>query len=233
MKTDILAIGAHPDDIEIGMGGTAAKAVQNGLSVTFAHLTKAELSSNGTVEQRLKESEKAAKTLGVSSPVTYSFTDRGLLGEKDKAIMELVKLIRELQPAYIFAPHFHDRHPDHGHCADIVREAFFSAGIKKYGAGNAFKPTALYYYQINGLHRPEFAVDISQSIEKKFKALACFDSQFTSGANSEATPLNDGYLLDLRARDRLMGRETGVAYAEGFYSEGLLLYPFPAGGGKG
>lgn len=226
MKTDILAIGAHPDDVEIGMGGTLSKAVKSNLSVTIANLTKAELSSNGTVEERLTESAKAAETLGVSAPITYDFPDRGLLSTREKAILTLVKLIRKLQPEYIFAPHFQDRHPDHGHCAEIVREAFFSAGIRKYGELEAYKPKALYYYQINGLQYPEFAIDITENVEEKFEALACFSSQFNASENTVGTPLNNGYLKDLRARNRLLGKDAGVSYAEGFYAEGMLLYPF-------
>lgn len=226
MSIDILAIGAHPDDIEIGMGGTIAKAAANGKSVVMAHLTKAELSSNGTIEQRLNESSAAAKVLGVSEPVTYSFSDRGLLADREAAIDALVTLIRRVKPARIFAPYYKDRHPDHGHCAEITKEAFFTAGIKKYGEGEAFKPGSLYYYQINGLSKPDFAVDISEVIHLKYEALECFTSQFLSAKDSVKTPLNDGYLEDLKARDRLLGREAGVSYAEGFVSEGLLLYPF-------
>ncbi|SDN36664.1 bacillithiol biosynthesis deacetylase BshB1 [Alkalicoccus daliensis] len=227
MKADILAVGAHPDDIEIGMGGTIAKAAANGKTVVMAHLTKAELSSNGSVEERLKESAAAAKVLGAEKPLSYSFSDRGLLNERKEAIAALVKLIREVKPVHIFAPYHEDRHPDHGHCGEIVKEAFFSAGIKKYGEGESFKPEALYYYQINGLIKPDFAIDISAFMNQKYEALACFASQFQSGKNKVETPLTNGYLDDLRARDRLLGRETGVSSAEGFVSERLLLYPFP------
>lgn len=227
MKLDLMAVGAHPDDVEIGMGGTAAKAATAGKKVRFVHLTKAELSSNGTVEERLKESEKASRVLGALSPVSLSFPDRGLPGSRESIIEELVRLIRESRPDYLFAPYPEDRHPDHSHCSHLVKEAFFSAGIKKFGEGEAWRPRALYYYQINGMGSPDFAVDISGTVEKKYEALESFKSQFMSSPGAAITPLNSGYLEDLRARDRLTGREAGTGWAEGFNTNALLLHdPF-------
>jgi N-acetylglucosamine malate deacetylase 1 len=227
MKIDIIAIGAHPDDIEIGMGGSAAKAAESGKKVQFVHLTKAELSSNGTVEEREEESKKACSRLGVLEPVALNYPDRGLLNKREEIIAELVQLIRTGRPDYLFAPYFEDRHPDHAHCSSLVKEAFFSSGIKKYGFKEAWRPKNLYYYQINGLGNPDFAIDITETAEKKFEALQCFKSQFEKIPEAASTPLNSGYLEDLRARDRLTGRESGVDYAEGFKTDALLLHnPF-------
>jgi N-acetylglucosamine malate deacetylase 1 len=226
MKNKIMAVGAHPDDVEIGMGGTIAKFINKGWKANLVHLTKAELSSNGTVEEREKESQAACETLGAEPPISFSYADRGLMLEREEIISELVQIIRKEQPTILFAPSSIDRHPDHGHCSELVKEAYFSSGIQKYGLGKAYRPSALYYYQINGLGKPDFAVDISSSIDKKYKALECFSSQFQQSKQSVKTPLNDRYLEDLKSRDRLTGKEAGVSFAEGFKSESLLLHDF-------
>lgn len=223
---DVLAIGAHPDDVEIGMGGTIAKYRQEGKNVMIIHLTEAELSSNGTVENRQLEAKRACETLDLPDPIQFQFPDRKLLDCREEVIEALVKVIRRLRPKVVFAPHHQDRHPDHGHCGQLAKEAFFSAGIKKYlssETSSSFKPDALYFYQINGIVTPDFLIDISRSIDLKYKALACFESQFSSQAGQVKTPLNNGFLERLKARDHLLGGEVGVNYAEGFFSEKPIL----------
>ncbi|PYZ94537.1 bacillithiol biosynthesis deacetylase BshB1 [Salipaludibacillus keqinensis] len=225
-KVDLLAIGAHPDDVEIGMGGTIAKYRQAGKNVVIVHLTEAGLSSNGTIETRQIEAENACKVLGISNPVQFQFPDRQLLSVREEAIAALVTVIRQYRPKLLFAPYFQDRHPDHGHCGEIVREAFFSSGIKKYLEDEtelAYRPHALYFYQINGLTTPDFLVDISDSIDVKYSALACFKSQFSPQVGKVKTPLNSGFLEKLKARDQLLGNEVGVNYAEGFFSDKPIL----------
>ncbi|QKS71117.1 bacillithiol biosynthesis deacetylase BshB1 [Paenalkalicoccus suaedae] len=214
--TDILAVGAHPDDVEIGMGGTLYKYRDK--KTMIVHLTQAELSSNGTVATRLEESKRACDILNVDKTTTLTFPDRGLYTQRDKVIDELVKIIRETKPRFLFAPSKIDRHPDHGMCAELVAEAFFNSGIKRFKPelGDAFRPKALYFYQINGLHTPDFTIDISKSLEKKQEALEAFKSQFESTSTSTQTPLNNGYVEDVLARDKLIGRNSGVLYAEGF-----------------
>lgn len=226
-RVDILAVGAHPDDVEIGMGGTIAKYANEGKKIKMVHLTKAELSSNGTVEMRQAEARKAGDILGVKEHIQLSFPDRRLLEVREEAVLSLVKIIRTYKPKVVFAPNAQDRHPDHGHCGELVKEAVFSAGIKKYleeFSQTAYRPKALYYYQINGWIDPDFLIDTSATEERKFAALACFESQFTiNEPNSVKTPLNNGYLDRLRARDHLLGAEVGVEYAEGFIVEKPLL----------
>ncbi|UTR17090.1 bacillithiol biosynthesis deacetylase BshB1 [Salipaludibacillus sp. LMS25] len=219
---DIMAVGAHPDDVEIGMGGTIAKYSRLDKKVVIINLTEAELSSNGTVETRQKEAEKACERLGVQTRVQLRFPDRGLLESRQKAIDEIVKLIRHYRPRLVFAPFHQDRHPDHGHCGDICREAVFSATIKKYlpqESNDRFQVQALYYYQINGSSQPDFLIDISDDKETKYSALACFKSQFNNETNSLKTPLNSGYIDLLQAREQLLGSEAGTIAAEGFFCE--------------
>ncbi|MEK4028986.1 MULTISPECIES: bacillithiol biosynthesis deacetylase BshB1 [Bacillaceae] len=225
IKADILAFGAHADDIEIGMGGTAAKYAAAGKTVVFCDLTKAELSSNGTVASRAEEANKAAALLGVRERLTLDLPDRGLFLTQE-AIQAVAEVIRRYQPKVIFAPYEKDRHPDHGACSRIVQEAFFSAGIKKYQTtahGNAHKAERLYFYMINGFHTPDFCVDTGEFMDKKKQSLCTYQSQFQMGEKSVATPLTTGYIEAVEARDRLMGKEVGRTFAEGFLTTVPLL----------
>ncbi|ADU30161.1 bacillithiol biosynthesis deacetylase BshB1 [Evansella cellulosilytica] len=224
-QLDMLAIGAHPDDVEIGMGGTLAKYASKGFKTAILNLTKAELSSNGTVEGRQLEADKAAKVLQTER-IQLSFQDRRLFESKSECILAIVNVIRKYRPKVVFAPNSNDRHPDHGHCSVLVKEAVFSAGIKKFAPDSnfvAYRPNYLYYYQINGMIVPDFVIDISDFIDKKLKALSCYESQFTKGVTGVDTPLTDGYIEKVRGREHLLGSDHGLAYAEGFKSEKPLL----------
>lgn len=223
--TDILAFGAHADDVEIGMSGTIAKYVKQGKKVVICDLTEAELSSNGTVPIRKKEAEEAAKLLGVSDRINLGFPDRGLYVD-EKKIKYIVDVIRKYRPRVVFVPYKKDRHPDHGQCSLVVQEAVFSAGIRKYTTEDnwqAHKIENLYHYMINGFHQPDFVIDISQEINTKITALKVYKSQFELQTESIETPLTNGYIESVVARERLYGKEIGVEYAEGFKTTKPLL----------
>ncbi|NJP38912.1 bacillithiol biosynthesis deacetylase BshB1 [Alkalicoccus luteus] len=224
MTDTILCIGAHPDDIEIGMGGTAAKLSAAGTEVVFVSLTAAELSSNGNPELRAREASAAADVLGVKTSHILSFADRGLRLDERDVHDEIVRLIRAWRPRWLFAPSAADRHPDHRHCSDIVREAFFTSGIHRYAEEAAYRPENLFYYQINGPGNPQTAVDITRWADRKYEALDCYRSQFEKMEGGVPTPLTNGYMEDVKARDRLTGREAGVTFAEGFTAEKLPLF---------
>ncbi|PLS16419.1 bacillithiol biosynthesis deacetylase BshB1 [Bacillus sp. M6-12] len=220
-KTDILAFGAHADDVEIGMGGTISKYAAQGKKIVICDLTKAELSSNGNVDTRVTEAKAAASILGAAERITLNLPDRGLF-MKDEYIRKITEVIRTYKPFAIFAPYTADRHPDHGNCARLVEEAVFSAGIKKYETANGQEPHRtrnLYFYMINGFHQPGFVVDISLHIEQKLASLNAYTSQFQKLEGSLDTPLTHGYIESIEARERLFGKEAGVAYAEGFFSK--------------
>ena len=222
---DILAFGAHSDDVEIGMGGTIAKYTKKGFQIGICDLTQAELSSNGTVETRKNEAALAAEILGASPRISLTLPDRGLFPSQ-AAIREAVAVIRKHKPKLVFVPYPKDRHPDHGHAAEIVEEAVFSAGIHKYEDAEkqpAHKVQNVYYYMINGFHKPEFVIDISETINQKKESLAAYQSQFTRSRQSVETPLTNGYIETVEAREKLLGKEVGVAYAEGFFSKRTLL----------
>lgn len=224
-KCDILAFGAHADDVEIGMGGTIAKYVKKGYNIVICDLTEAELSSNGTVDLRRQEAKNAADILGVKHRIQLKIPDRGLR-VTDEYIKKVVTVIRAFQPKIVFAPYYEDRHPDHGNCARIVDEAVFSAGIHKYEDEENLKPhkvDEIYYYMINGFHRPHFLIDISETIQDKLNSLRAYKSQFNKSEHTIETPLTNGYIETVESRERLFGKERGIPFAEGFMTKKPLL----------
>ncbi|MBA4536102.1 bacillithiol biosynthesis deacetylase BshB1 [Bacillus aquiflavi] len=224
INVDILAFGAHADDVEIGMGASIVKLTKAGKKVAICDLTEAELSSNGTVMLRKEEAKKAASILGVSFRQTIGLPDRGLQ-LKEEYIKKIVAIIRRYRPATVFAPFFEDRHPDHGNCARLVEEAVFSAGIRKYDCGSNLsyhKVANIYFYMINGFHKPDFVIDVSDEIDQKLASLQAYASQFNQEASFK-TPLTNGYIETVKARERLFGKEVGVEFAEGFKVKRPLL----------
>lgn len=223
---DILAFGAHPDDVEIGMAGTIATYTKKGMRIGICDLTEADLSSNGTVETRKMEAEQAATILGVSTRLNLAFRDRGLSFDQEVKMKEIVDVIRTYRPTAVFVPYEVDRHPDHGHCASLVREAVFSAGIRNYH-GTLELPShrvkRFYYYFINGFHTPDFVVDISEQFPTKLESLKAYKSQFVQTEHSIATPLTNGYLETIESRERLYGKMVHVDFAEGFKTDNPLV----------
>ncbi len=221
----ILAFGAHADDVEIGMGGTIAKFAAEGKQIGICDLTDAELSSNGTVSLRKEEAARAAALLGVRVRTSLGMPDRGLLLHEEY-IRKIAGVIRTYKPSIVFAPYYEDRHPDHGNCAKLVEEAVFSAGIKNFQTENglaAHRVERVYFYMINGFHKPDFTVDISGFIAPKLASLRAYKSQFEKTAQSVETPLVNGYIETVEARERMFGKLVGVSYAEGFITKVPML----------
>ncbi|WP_312096808.1 bacillithiol biosynthesis deacetylase BshB1 [Niallia sp.] len=223
-NVDILAFGAHADDVEIGMGATIAKYAAKGKKIVICDLTESNLSSNGTVERRKQEAKEAGKVLGIVDRITLQLPDRGLYVE-EKTIQMVAEVIRSYKPKLVFSPYWEDRHPDHGNCTKIVKEAVFSAGIRNYHANNTppHKVQNVFYYMINGFHKPDFVIDTSDFMKQKEKSLNCYQSQFVKGEDSVDTPLTNGYIDIIEAREKLFGKEVGVAFAEGFIKSKPIL----------
>ncbi|MFB5661697.1 bacillithiol biosynthesis deacetylase BshB1 [Alteribacillus sp. HJP-4] len=221
----LLIFGAHPDDAEIGMGGTIALHAARGDEVFVCSLTKAELSSNGTVADRQEEAEKAGKVLGITSRFQLSFTDRGINVESE-AYHDVVSLIRSLKPDAVFSPQKEDRHPDHGDCGELIKQAVFDAGLRNFSSSTAaaHKVNAHYQYIINGMVLPDFFVRISKWQQTKEKSLLCYESQFLNKSGGVSTPLTEGYVEAVRARDRFFGKQAGADYAEGFIKQSVLAF---------
>jgi N-acetylglucosamine malate deacetylase 1 len=217
-KLHILAFGAHADDVEIGMGGTIAKFTAEGKKIGICDLTSAQLSSNGNIETRKIEASNAAQILGVDERTSLGLPDRGLFLTEDY-IRKIAGVIRSYRPRVVFAPYFDDRHPDHGNCARLVEEAVFSAGIKRFQTEKDELPhrvEKMYFYMINGFHKPDFVIDISSFMTKKIEALNAYKSQFEKTDQSFDTPLVNGYIKTVESRENLYGHQVGVDFAEGF-----------------
>lgn len=220
---DILVFGAHPDDAEIGMGGTIAKHAAAGCRIGLCDLTRAELSSNGTVEIRRKEADQALSLLGAAVRTNLELPDRGLF-VTEQYIKLIVQEIRRWRPRIVFAPYWEDRHPDHIACSKLVQEAVFNAKLRKYMPDtSAHTVEKTLYYFINDVHEPDVIVDVSSVYGQKTDALRAYQSQFESGSNTVKTPLNQAYLERVEARDLLLGQQCGAAYAEGFISKQPVL----------
>ena len=209
----VLAIGAHPDDIEIGIAGMTAQWTKEKIEVVYVDLTRAELSSNGDIETRQQEASAVDSLLGVRR-INLGFLDRGIDGSAEQ-LEAIVSLIRRERPTHLIYPYEVDRHPDHAACAHLVTEALFDAGIRKYLPDlDAYRPDSVYQYMINAYVEPDVCVDISDMIEVKKQALQCYASQFTP-VNGVQTPLTDAYVERVVARERHFGSLIGVSYAEG------------------
>ena len=227
MKLDILAFGAHPDDVELGCGGTIAKEVSNGKKVGIVDLTKGELGTRGTVETRYEEALESAKILGITVRENLGFSDGFFVNEKQHQI-EVIKKIRKYQPEIVICNAFDDRHIDHGKGSKLVSDACFLSGLVKIEtldeSGELHKPwrPKLVYHFIQWKHlEPDFVVDISGFIDKKMESVLAYKTQFYDANSKEPeTPISSKNFTDsiiYRARD--LGRLIGVEHAEGFNVE--------------
>lgn len=223
---DVLAFGPHPDDIEIGLGATIAKQVALGHQVGLCDLTAGEMGSNGTVEERLAEAERACVVLGARWRTNLRLPDRGI-GHDPTQLRTAVELIRRARPRIVVLPYWSDRHPDHAAASHLLSEAVFTAGLRRYDAnGDAWQTDSVCYYFINDMAPPSFVVDVSDHYETKRRALACHASQFRPPAGDVSTRLTTPLFQQLiESRDAQFGAQAGVRYAEGFVTRQLLVRP--------
>ncbi len=226
MHLDLLAFGPHPDDIEIGMGGTVAKQVALGHRVGLCDLTRGEMGSNGTPEQRVAEAEAAREVLGAVVRENLGWPDRRLGSSPDHE-RSAVELIRRLRPRTIAIPYWDDRHPDHVTSSRVLTEAVFSAGLRRYAPSTEpWRPEWLCYYFINDGAAPSFVVDVSEHYPVKRRALECYGSQFRGGADKATTRINSprfGQLIE--SRDAQFGALVTVEFAEGFVVREPVVRP--------
>ncbi|TJY44320.1 bacillithiol biosynthesis deacetylase BshB1 [Cohnella pontilimi] len=225
LKLDLLVFAAHPDDAEIGMGGTIIKHIRAGNKVGLIDLTYAEMSSNGDVETRQREAAEASRLLGLTVRENLGLPDRRLASVPEQ-LDKMVSVIRKYRPRLVFAPYFIDRHPDHMNCSRMAEEAVFNAKLRRYMPEEpAWAVEMLYFYFINDMHAPGIIVDIGDVQEQKMAALRAFRSQFEPVGHQPdwvETPLTRGYLENVAARDKLFGQPHRVAYAEGFIPKGAV-----------
>lgn len=226
MKLDILAFGAHPDDVELGCGGTIAKAVAEGKKVGIIDLTQGELGTRGTAITRAKESAEAAKILGVEVRENLKFADGFFVNNKTHQL-EIIKKIRQYQPSIVLCNSITDRHIDHGKGSQLVSDACFLSGLLKIETNikgkiqEKWRPKHVYHYIQWQTINPHFVVDITNYITKKIDAVLAYKTQFyDSKSKAPETPISSKNFtesVEYRAKD--LGRLTGVGHAEGFTTE--------------
>ncbi|GAB6157944.1 bacillithiol biosynthesis deacetylase BshB1 [Desulfotomaculum varum] len=229
-KVDVLAVGAHPDDVEVGAGGLVTKLCQAGRRVAVVDLSAGELASNGTAAERRQEAGRAAEILGLAWRNCLEIPDRGI-GTDLPYRRRLAEVIRQCQPRLILCPHWADRHPDHVNACRLVQEAWFDAGLKKMAARQPpFRPQQIWYYFIAAIAEPRFIVDISECYQTKRTAILAHQTQFGEHPGAAATFLNAGpgsLLAMVESRDRYYGSLIGSMYGEGFTTLGPLAVGNP------
>lgn len=229
MKVDILAIGAHPDDVELGCGGTISKMVSEGKKVALLDLTRGELGTRGTAETRRQEAADAARIMGISLRENLDLPD-GFLENTKAYQMKIVQVIRRLQPEIVLSNAIEDRHPDHAKASKLVSDACFLAGLKKIETFENEKPQEPWRpaYIFNYIQwkeiTPDFVIDISDFQEQKIQACMAYKTQFYDPESQEpVTPIaTKDFLESLTYRAQNLGRLSGVAFAEGFTTEKLI-----------
>ncbi len=229
MKLDILAFGAHPDDVELGCSGTIAKEISMGKKVGIIDLTRGELGTRGSVEIRNSESAKASQILGISIRENLDMRD-GFFVNDEKHQLEIIKMLRKYRPEIVLCNAIDDRHIDHGKGSSLVSDACFLSGLIKIettlnGQNQlAWRPKIVYHYIQWKNIKPDFVVDISEFVSIKTEAIMAYSSQFYN-PNEEGpiTPIaTKNFLESIHYRSQDLGRIIGVDYAEGFTTERYL-----------
>lgn len=229
MKVDVLAIGAHPDDVELGCGGTIAKLISEGKKVAILDLTEGELGTRGTNETRAIEAKNAGEILGISARENLKMKD-GFLINSEEYQLRIIKAIRTYQPEIVFCNAVDDRHPDHAKAAKLASDACFLSGLIKIETEESgkkqekWRPKQVFHYiQWKNLE-PDFVIDISGFLDKKIESCLAYKTQFYDPTSTEpTTPISSKSFLDsitYRAQD--LGRLAGVEHAEGFTTEKTL-----------
>ncbi|CAH1002157.1 N-acetyl-alpha-D-glucosaminyl L-malate deacetylase 1 [Neolewinella maritima] len=228
MKVTILAIGVHPDDIELSCAGTLLRHAAQGHTFGILDLTRGELGTRGTAEIRTQEAFAAAKKLGARFRENLDLPDGFVQGDK-QSMLKIISVIRDCQPDIVLANALSDRHPDHGRAAKIIADASYYSGLQKIETYNLegdiqekWRPRAVYHYIQDRNRTPDFVVDITAYFQRKTEAIACYASQFnahesTDYAGEPSTPISGKDFMDyLHAKARALGREAGYELAEGF-----------------
>ena len=224
MKLDILAIGVHPDDIELSCTGTLLAHIDMGKKVGLFDLTKGELGTRGTPELRLQEAREAQILTGALVRENAGMAD-GFFTHSNDNVKKIIRVLRKYKPSIVLMNAVRDRHPDHGRAAKLTAEACYLSGLKKIethddqgNAQDAWRPKNMYHYVQDYHLEPDFVVDISKYMDRKLEIIKAFKSQFFSqGMTGPKTPISGADFMDYqKSRCAVYGRPAGFAYAEGF-----------------
>lgn len=230
MKLDVLALASHPDDAELGCGGTLIRHAKAGLKVGVVDMTRGELGTRGTVEQRDAEAAASAKIMGLSVRVNLGLPD-GFFQNTEENQLKVVSAIRTYRPDIVLANAIYDRHPDHGKGSDLAYSACFLSGLAKVRTKDTsgaeqqpWRPRALYHYIQSQMLKPDIVVDVSEQWEQKMTAIRAFKSQFFDPNSKEPVTFISTleFLNLLESRGIEMGHAIGVKYGEGFTSRRWL-----------
>jgi bacillithiol biosynthesis deacetylase BshB1 len=224
MKLDVLAIAAHPDDVEISAAGTLLRCIDQGMKVGIIDLTRGELGTRGNGDLRLIEADKAAAILGLSVRENLNLGD-GFFRNEEATLLRVIDVIRKYQPSIVLANAIADRHPDHGRASKLVSDACFYSGLGKIETNYpAWRPKSVYFFGQDYYQKPDFVVDITPYWEKKLEALKAYSSQFFDPNNPEpSTPISGEEFFDfIKARNIDFGRPAGYRIAEGFCTARVL-----------
>jgi len=226
MKLDILAVGVHPDDIELCCSGTLLKHMAMGKKCGILDLTSGELGTRGSGPLRLQEAAAAAQILGIDIRDNLGMAD-GFFKNDQEHQLAIIKKIREYQPEIVLCNAVSDRHPDHGRAAELVSEACFYSGLRKITteingkAQEAWRPKAVYHYVQDRQLKPDLVVDVTAFVDKKMEAIKAFRSQFFDpNSNEPESPISVKNFFDVvLGKMSIYGRDAGFEYAEGFTTE--------------
>lgn len=230
MKLDILAIGVHPDDVELGCSGTLINEIRNGKKAGIVDLTQGELGTRGTMETRYAEAANAAAIIGVAVRENLKMRD-GFFRNDEAHQLQLIEIIRKYQPEVVIGNILDDRHPDHGRAGHLISDACFLSGLarietkdKNGKVQQRWRPKYFLQYMQDWYHEPDLLIDISDSFGQRMKSIEAYTTQFhTNSANEGDGPQTyistPDFLESVIARARMLGKRIGVKYAEGFISE--------------
>ncbi|MDQ3278791.1 MAG: bacillithiol biosynthesis deacetylase BshB1 [Bacteroidota bacterium] len=227
MKLDILAIGSHPDDVELGCSGTLISEVARGKKVGIIDLTQGELGTRGTIETRYLEAADAAKIMGISVRENLKMRD-GFFRNDEEHQKQLIKVIRKYKPEIVIGNILEDRHPDHGRAGWLTYDACFFSGLRQIKTigddgeeQEKWRPKMLLHYIQDRFFEPDIILDVTEVWEQRMEAVKAYRTQFLPDASSDPnTYISSPDFIDaLTARARLLGKRIGVKYAEGFLSK--------------
>ena len=229
MKLDILAIGVHPDDVELGCAGSLLAAIAEGKQVGIVDLTRGELGTRGTAETRKVESRNAADILGISIRENLGMAD-GFFQNDETNQRKLIQIIRKYQPTIILANAPEDRHPDHGRSSKMISDAAFLSGLRKIETlqdgvlQQEWRPSYVFNYLQDRFIQPSFVVDISAHINQKLAAIHAYTTQFYNpDLNEPQTYISTPQFIEsVKARAMMLGKRIGVEYGEGYLTEKMI-----------
>jgi bacillithiol biosynthesis deacetylase BshB1 len=227
MKLDVLAIGVHPDDVELGCSGTLIKEISRGKKAGVIDLTQGELGTRGTIETRFQEAAEAARIMGVSIRENLKMRDGFFLNDETHQL-QLIKVLRKYQPEVVIGNILEDRHPDHGRAGQLIYDACFLAGLKQIKTvdetgreQDRWRPKHLLHYLQDRFYEPNLIIDITEVWEQRLESIKAYKTQFHNPEITEESTYisSPAFLESITARARLLGKRIGVQFAEGFVSK--------------